>query len=220
MRVQTRAPRLQPRPRGRTLGVLGLPGPCRPGRRAAGLCLCDSPTSVQGLPEPAPASGLRTRAGALPAGGAGLGESFCLIWKTVDLGSQGKGDPAASPGLGGHPGRGTVAVTTGERHAGVRAATRASILQVFEDRVGSRGGGWRQLGGPQRRWSGGRGGEWGAVGVTPGAAAWRGRAGPAPSGVPKKQVLAAKAQAPPGHVGGCRVPPSAGRRHRLACHVW
>ena len=29
------------------------------------------------------------------------GESFCLIWKTVDLGSQGKGDPAASPGLGG-----------------------------------------------------------------------------------------------------------------------
>lgn len=39
-------------------------------------------------------------------------------------------------------------------------------------------------GGPQRRRSGGRGGEWGAVGVTPGAAARRGRAGPAPGGVP------------------------------------
>lgn len=29
------------------------------------------------------------------------GFRFCLIWKTVDLGSRGKGDPAASPGLGG-----------------------------------------------------------------------------------------------------------------------
>ena len=71
----------QVRPHGLCKQPMGLGAPCGLSavsgtRRAvvAGgrLCLCDSPTSVQGLPEPAPASGLRTRAGALPAGGAGL----------------------------------------------------------------------------------------------------------------------------------------------------